>query len=314
MKLYAIDIGGSYVKRALVELNAGQVNIIKSFDAIKLTSNRFEDLLMSVTSSTGDALRHESQIGIVAISTTGSVDANGTVVRAGHFEDYANISWEKILLREFPQLAKVVTVNDGKASTWAEFMAQKSQPSVFAHFVVGTGIGGGIVVHGELLYGDNGYAGYLGHIKVATQSDVVCSCRHFGCVETFAAAPAIVRLYEAQCKPGREKMTTLADVTMAARGGDDRAVDAFRSAGKWLGIALSNVMNILNPAVITIGGGVVLAAFNAEDQDAKNVFIDAAVQEARTLALTRVAAETKICPAKYGNDGGLMGAALIAGG
>ena len=314
MIVYALDIGGSYLKHALIEVSGRRAEIARRFEPCRLGSYRFADLRRAVTSSAQSVLREEKRLDTIAISTTGSVDRNGTVIRAGHFEDYENISWDQILRQEFPKITRVVTANDGKASTWAEFVAQGGSLNAFSHFVVGTGIGGGIVVRGELVYGDGGYAGYLGHIKVTDKSEVVCSCSRFGCVETVASAPAIVRLFEAKAGYRASNMTrapmTLDQIAGAALEGDKIALEAFETAGGWLGVALSNVMNILNPATITIGGGVVLAAQHAVGQENGNIFIEAAIQKAKSLAHRRVAAETTIRAAQHGNDGGLIGAAL----
>lgn len=315
MIVYALDIGGSYLKHGLVEVAERRAEIAKRFEPVRLGSNRFADLRRAVTSLTQNVLRTETSLDTIAISTTGSVDRSGTVIRAGHFQDYENISWEQILRQEFPQIQRVETANDGKASTWAEFVSQAGRLNAFAHFVVGTGIGGGIVVRGELVYGDGGYAGYLGHIKVTEKPGVICSCSRSGCVETVASAPAIVRLFEANSGHQRRGMegddtTTLGQVASAAVAGDKRALEAFETAGGWLGVALSNVMNILNPATITIGGGVVLAAQEAVGQGNENIFIKAAIQRAKSLAHRRVSAETTVSAAQHGNDGGLIGAAL----
>ncbi|HKO52147.1 MAG TPA: ROK family protein [Polyangiaceae bacterium] len=93
--------------------------------------------------------------------------------------------------------------------------------------------------------------------------------------------------------------------------GDMIAAAAFRRAGEWLGIAISDLMNILNPAVITIGGGVVLAAATLGDAGS-NPFVEAAIAKAALLAHPGLMPVTRISSAVYGNDGGLVGAALMA--
>lgn len=312
MIVYALDIGGSSLKHALIRVSEKHADIIKRFESVIFRSNTFSDLLEVVKTSVGMILKNENSLNTVAVSTTGAVGKDGIVINAGHFKNYTNISWELILKQEFKQITKVVTANDGKASAWAEYIGQGGGAAVFVHFVVGTGIGGGIVFNGELIFGDGGYAGYLGHIKVTDETQTVCSCKRYGCVETVASAPAIVRFFEA--KDGQKTSgtsMTLSDVVTSANAGNKIAVEAFKTAGTWLGIAMSTVMNILNPGVITIGGGVPLAAAGIDGQKDCDVFVTAAIERARELAHRRVAAATKICPAKYGNDGGMVGAALM---
>jgi glucokinase len=313
MKVYALDIGGSSLKHAMIDVDDKGAEIITRFTPVQLPSNLFADLRGAVLSAAGSALRKDSNISTIAISTTGNVDQQGVVRRAGHFEGYENVSWREILSSELSTISRVTTVNDGKASTWAEFSASNEQCTAFAHIVVGTGIGGGIVLNGALYYGGEGTAGSFGHIKVCAQTDIRCSCTRVGCVETVASAPAIVRTFKRGIKGQASEPTHLDEVTLLAKAGDQTAVKAFAEAGTWLGIALSDVMNIFNPQVVTIGGGVVLAAESIDDGQDKNVFVEAVVQSAGSLALKRVVASTIIRKATYGNDSGLIGAALLAG-
>jgi glucokinase len=306
--IYALDIGGSSMKHALVEPTAPRPRVIETFAPVKLHSNRFEELKSSVIASVRAVLAEHRNLATIGISTTGTVAHDGTVMRAGHFEDYANVSWDHILRVRFPQLTHVVTANDGKASAWAEFVASGSGESTFVHFVVGTGIGGGIVVFKQPIYGSTGHAGYVGHIKVTDDQTRVCSCTRRGCVETVAAAPAIVRAY---CGDTALASLRLEDVAAAARGGDAAAISAFERAGEWLGTAMGALINILNPGIVTIGGGVVVAADGIAGAG-KNIFIEAARAGAGSVAHPGALLNTTISAAQFGNDGGLLGAAMIA--
>ncbi|WP_433270037.1 ROK family protein [Actinosynnema sp. CS-041913] len=312
MRVYAFDIGGSSIKHALIQVANGNASITDRFPSIQLDTFTLRELVTRLTAalhghfeSTGEPL---STIGI---STTGSVDDSGRVLRAGHFQDYQNTSWSEILTDRFQQVEHVLTINDGRASTWAEYTLHRSGSAPFVHFVLGTGIGGGIVSDGALVPGADSAAGGFGHIKVSQTSDIPCSCKRFGCVETFAAAPAIVRSYVKKAGIDPESVQ-LAQVVAASRDGNTAAKAAFEEAGEWLGMAISNVMNMLNPSAITLGGGLALAASEAIEDTPDSGFLKAAVETARGLALPRIATKTVIKPAEYGNDGGLIGAALLA--
>jgi glucokinase len=310
MKVYALDIGGSSIKHALINTNGGTPGISKRLDSLQLASKDFADLRDMLITATRDVLRNDSEISTVAISTTGNVDQHGTVRRAGHFNGYENVSWNQILKHEFPKISNVVAVNDGKASTWAEFWAVRDECTTFAHVVVGTGIGGGLVIDGVLFYGDQGSAGSFGHMKVGTHMDVQCSCTRKGCLETVASAPAIVRGFNEATKSG--KASSLEEVIVLAQQGDAIALQSFIEAGRYLGVVLSDLMNVLNPQIITIGGGVVLAAQSINESRDENLFVSTAVESAKSLALVRVASATSIRVGRYGNDSGLIGAALLA--
>ncbi|MGD0309690.1 MAG: ROK family protein, partial [Acidobacteriota bacterium] len=100
-------------------------------------------------------------------------------------------------------------------------------------------------------------------------------------------------------------------IAEAASAGSAEALRAFEVAGSWLGVAISNVINVLNPRFITIGGGVVLASMTVGG-DEGGPYLRAAVRRARELAFEDVAQETRIVPSRYGNDSGMFGAALLA--
>jgi glucokinase len=308
MRCCALDIGGSSVKNAVCEVSSSDARVIMAYPPVQVISREFAALREIVARCVENALENDSTISVVTISTTGAVDRSGRVLSAGFFSGYEDVSWDEILQQRFPRLSRVLTVNDGRASTWAEYCGRARGCEVFTHFVVGTGVGGGIVCFDKILYGDDETAGALGHMKVSLESKIVCSCGRMGCVETLAAGPAIVRGYAAATA---RKVGTLDAVATAAVEGDPVAVRAFEEAGGWLGVALGNVINILNPRYITVGGGVIDASMRI-DVMSGGPYLNAAVRRATELAFEDIAADTRIEMAKYGNNGGLVGAALLA--
>lgn len=314
MRVLAVDVGGSSVKSAVALTDGTEVTFERPAISHPLPSRKFEDLRLLMQQITAEAFEHHERTpNAVAISTTGSVDSDGTVRNAGHFVGYRNISW-KNELRAFIGETPVTTVNDGKASAWAEYVRAGRGVSPFVHFVVGTGVGGGVVVGGELVYGEHGTAGAFGHVKISTSSDAsshhICSCKNVGCVETFAAAPAIEREWQKQSGRSSE---TFSDTVTAAMAGEISALATIRDAGRYLGYGIANVISVLNPRVVTLGGGVVVATQKVElDGDGSGLYVRAAAESARALVFKRVADGTRIQPASYGNDGGLVGGILIS--
>lgn len=309
MNVLALDIGGSSVKHALVRLTDVGPHIVEEAEPLELSAPTFDELQSRVFAAVEAHLTSGQSAQAVAISTTGSVDRQGTVINAGHFEGYRNISWGDLLADEFPQAGPVTVVNDGRAAVWAEYTAQGAGAPGFAHFVVGTGVGGGAVSGGRLLFGDHEGAGSLGHIKVTSGETVKCSCSRMGCVETVASGPAIAR-YAVGTAAG--ELPGVRELAQAAAKGQAGAVEAFELAGCWLGVAISNVMNMLDPSLITVGGGVLLASQSIDGGDDGGPYLRQAVARARELALRRIAEQTEIRPGKFGNDGGLLGAAALA--
>lgn len=156
--------------------------------------------------------------------------------------------------------------NDANAAAWGEFRfgsAKGARNLVLLN--IGTGVGSGVIVNGELLRGHSSTAGELGH-TVVDPDGPVCPCGLRGCVEVFVAGPAIVRLAEAALEADPESSIaafagdgapiTAEHVGRAAREYDETARSVLRTAGTMLGIALSNVANLFDPEVIVLAGGV----------------------------------------------------------
>jgi glucokinase len=311
MIVHALDIGGSSVKRALVDTERPSSPIVERFAPIVLESREFSWLRGEVVRSVRETAGAHPEVATVAVSTTGLVDASGTVVQSGHFRGYAGATWAKILPAECPGLEIVTTTTDGWASAWAEYAASPMKAEVHTHFVIGTGIGGATVVEGRLLPVEDGEAGRPGHIKVTRRDTATCSCGETGCIETVAAAPAIVRGFAEREGHGAEALD-FRDVVGAARAGRATALGAIRTAGAWLGVAVGRVIDVLNPRVITVGGGVVAAVEGLGSGSKGNPYVDAAVTSARAHANERAFAAAEIRRARHPIDGGLIGAALLA--
>lgn len=176
---------------------------------------------------------------------------------------------------------------------------------------LGTGIGGAIVVGGRLIRGVNGGAGEFGHTIVDPQG-IRCDCGNIGCLETVVSGRALGRAAERAAREapdsglglaaemGREITGMLA--TDLAHDGDPVARSVVRAMGEQLGFGIVNVVNALNPAVVVVGGGVVAAG---------DLLLDPARAVVRRHALVP-AGEVSIVPARFGEESGMLGAALLA--
>ncbi len=311
-QIYAIDIGGSSIKHSMVKIEQDFALIDTRFDNIYLPDNDFVTLKIAVVNAIKNYVSQNKSLKYIAISTAGAVDKNGTVLGCGHFNGYENIDWAEILNEAYPgKLGGIVVVNDGKASAWAEFQKYGKSTVSFAHYVVGTGVGGALIFANEILYGDDDTAGALGHMKVASNGSVKCSCGNYGCLETLASGPAIVRNFS-QLNNNNNSMQKLAqfdEVFSAAKNGNPLAIEAFYLAGEWLGFAVSNIVNIFNPKNITIGGGVIEASCQLGGNGGP--YFEGIMSKARSLAFDDIMELTNVRVAGSGNDGGMLGVALI---
>lgn len=306
-----LDIGGTSIKYGFFDPDAFTVEnpIAKRFEPEPVRGSDFPAVEAAVSTAIEKASK-TGQVHQIGISTTGSVWPNGVVKSAGHFSGYENIDWSKILKAKFPQIQNVAVENDGKASAWAEFSHFGSSTDSHVHFVLGTGVGSSTVVNGELMHGDSGEAGFLGHTVVTRGETIVCSCDRQGCVETIASGPGLVH------ELGKKSGETIRDFDqfkerLAAQ--DQYALEALDFACHSLGNISATLVNSLNPKNITFGGGVLLGICEATSSFGKpNYFLEKVQEEIARVAFSRSAQSTNLHYGVFNNDGGLVGAALLA--
>jgi glucokinase len=203
----------------------------------------------------------------------------------------------------------VILENDANAAAIGEhWIGSSSEFSSSIFVTLGTGVGGGIIIHGKPLRGPDGTAGEIGHICVEPLGPP-CGCGSNGCLEQFSSASAVVRManelrpeYPDSKLAGDEDFDAL-NVFQLGIAGDRLCVEVFRRAGVYLGIALAGLINVLNPEVIVIGGG----AAGGWD-----LFIGAAREEIRKRAFREPAERARIVRASLGSDAGIVGAAYLA--
>lgn len=204
---------------------------------------------------------------------------------------------------------QVVLENDANAAAIGENWIGSSRGAADSIcLTLGTGVGGGIILNGRPHRGPDGTAGEIGHICVEPLGPP-CGCGSNGCLEQFASATAVVRMAgelrddfpdsNLRSGPG---ITSL-DIFEAGMQGDELCREVFRRAGTYLGIAIAGILNVLNPAVVVLGGGMA---------GAWNLFISSLHEEIRKRAFHEPAERARIVRAKLGSDAGLFGAARLA--
>jgi glucokinase len=211
------------------------------------------------------------------------------------FEDYPlRAAWGEALG------AEVFVHNDANLAALGESRygaGRGFDPLVY--LTVSTGVGGGVVVGGEVLEGVSGLAGELGHVTIDSDGPA-CNFGHRGCLEALASGTAIGR--EA-AERGLSPPHTAAGVAALARAGDAVAAEVFSCAGHYLGLAVGSFVNIFDPGRVVIGGGVA----NAWD------LLAGAVQAGMAeIVMARSARRLEVVRSATGDDAGLLGAALYA--
>jgi glucokinase len=212
-----------------------------------------------------------------------------------------------------PRIGVPLTLeNDANAAAWGEFRFGVGREADHLVFVtLGTGVGGGVITHGVLLRGAQGAGGELGHVTIHATGPR-CACGNRGCLEALASGTAIARRARevASEHPGSalgrlavERRVLGEDVTRLAREGDEIALSVLEEAGRWLGIGLAGFVNIFNPEVVAVGGGVM---------EAGELILVRAREEVslRARPPSRDLAEVK--EATLGPVSGVLGAAALA--
>ena len=259
------------------------------------------------------SLRKGLRPAAVGISFGGPVDPTRGVVRTCHHLP----GWEGVPLPDWAEgefAAPALMDNDANAAALGEHRFGAGQGCDYLlHVNVGTGIGGGIVLHGQVYQGATGMAGEIGH-TVVQPGGPLCTCGRHGCLEALASGPAIAR--DARESLAREpeqgrKLLSLAGgnpdhiiaqtVSEAAAQGDELAQEVLDHAAKMLGLGIANAINLINPQRVTLGGGVVRIG---------PAWVEKVRAAARADAMPECPAE--IVVAALGDDSPLWGAIALA--
>lgn len=306
MKTIGIDIGGTKIAAGVVEGGTVVAQTRRATDA--LDPGAIEAAVVDAVSE----LRADHDIVGVGVAAAGFVspERDGMVFAP-------NIAWRDYPLRE--RLAQgidlpIVIENDANAAGWAEFRfgAGRDARSMVC-LTMGTGLGGAIIIDGQLLRGTFGAAAELGHIRVVPDGHY-CGCGHAGCWEMYASGRALTRaarmaLITDEDRAGELRARAEADggklrgphVTAAAAAGDQLARELVTDLGRWLGAGIADLAAILDPEMVVIGGGVA---------DTGDLVLEGARAEYRAqLSARGYRPELRIELARMGNDAGIVGAA-----
>jgi glucokinase len=189
---------------------------------------------------------------------------------------------------------------------------------------LGTGVGNGIILEGKLWHGSTGMGGEAGHMTIEPDGPV-CGCGNTGCLEVFVAAPAFVnraeRMIASGNAPGLARLKsngpalTALDLAEAARQGDPDAAEIYRQTGRFLGIGLAGLINILNLPLYVVGGGVAkswdLLSPSLFDELERRSYVYALTAPGRPSSARMPGGGTRVLPAKLGPEAGLLGACIL---
>lgn len=303
--VFAADLGGTHLRAAIIDTE-GQIHSRVKYKTPTTTSEAIVQALVGAARECG--LNSGHLYGAVSVAVPGSVNVEeGSVVKAPNLPCLDGFQLTSALTREFNLPA--ILENDANAAAVGEMWrgAARGRCTIVC-LTLGTGVGGGIILDGKLWRGVNGSAAEIGHMGIDPFGGVRCSCGSQGCLEVYASATAIVRMArEARSRFPESILQNVdelmsEDVYRAGTQGDDLAREVFRRMGVCLGIGLANLINLLNPEMIVIGGGVA----NGWDLFAPDMH-----EQVSERAFPIPAAQVKIVRAECGDDAGLLGAARL---
>jgi glucokinase len=314
-----IDIGGSSVKLGVV--TAG--GVVKSQRTAALVTDRGRDAgLDSIFGEIEQCLRdagvQASDIRGVGVAAPGTMDlAAGVILHPFNLPGWENLPLRKIVSERLG--APVVLVNDANAAAYGEFWvgAGREYRSLML-WTLGTGIGGGIVLDGELLVGAHGHAGECGHMVIQHTGGPRSDHGIHGSVELYSGARALLlRCREALAagRPSRlnrlpaETPLTAAQIADAAEHGDELALELILETARYLAVGTVNVMHIVNPEIVLFGGAM---TFGQSQSPVGRLFLEEIRTRVKSMAFPVPAALTRIEYASLGNHAGFIGAAGCA--
>ena len=220
------------------------------------------------------------------------------------------------LFTELPAATGIPVIfdNDANAGVYGEWCCGAAQGyDDIIYITLGTGIGAGLILGGKLHRGSVGYAGEFGHFKIEIEG-LECGCGSHGCLETLTSGPNIVRRVRellfsdpafsvSQMARESEGIITCESLVQAAVKDDELAKSVLRETAVFLGMAIANVINLLNVEIVVLGGGVMAAG---------DILLEPLREETRKRTLQPAFDTCQIVSAQLGKDGGIIGAAMLA--
>ncbi len=307
-----IDLSSRHIRAGIVDATGKMSHFrreLHHFSRSSIDSRALADRLLTIAKQT--ITEQDTPITAIGVGFPGLVNhATQQIVRLPNTPSLAAID----LHREFTETfgVPVLFENNTNAATIAELKFGVGQGvSDFLYVRIGNGVGAGLVLDGKLRRGKSGYAGEIGHMNVDPEG-LECSCGSRGCLETMCSAPNIVRRTCTRLERDKtsvlsefekhDKDFTYDDIIEAARGGDELALLMMQRTGHFIGMAVADMINMLNLSLVVIAG----------NSAARPLLIPAIADEAQRRSFAEAYSDCAIVAGQLGSEAGVLGAAVLA--
>ena len=305
---FGIDVGGTTVKMGLFTTEG---ELLDKWEIPTRKEDGGAYILNDVAASV-EAKLAEKNIAKEDVAGAG-IGVPGPTLDTGYVSICVNLGWkDKNPANELSELLSIPVKagNDANVAALGEMWKGGGEGYLdVVRLTLGTGVGGCIIINGEIAPSHRGVGGELGHITVNPDEEATCNCGNHGCLEQYASATGVVRIANKLLAASKEESSlrtletvTAKDVFDAAKAGDHLAVEAVEVLGKYLGLVVANVALTVDPDVFVIGGGV---------SKAGQVLIDVITKYYHKFAKIIGDNKAKVVLAKLGNDAGIYGAARM---
>jgi glucokinase len=314
LPVLAVDLGGTKIAAALISPDN---RVLARAHSPTLVAEGLQAVIGRIF-ATVDRLLSQANVdpaGLdsIAVAAAGAIDASkGLVTSSPNLPGWLDVPLRDMVKERYR--VDSCLLNDASAAALAEHCLGAGRGVAnLVYITVSTGIGGGIIVNNELYSGTSGCAGEIGHMTIDANGPE-CSCGNIGCLEVFASGKAVAAEAKRRIRQGESSRLTdivsadLEDITaekvaLAAQGGDQLALEVISRAASYLGVGLVNLVNIFNPEVIIVGGGL---------SKMGELLLKPARQVVRQRAFPLCTSAVRIVTAELGDDAGVLGAAIYA--
>lgn len=312
MKKYiiGIDIGGTKIAAGITDKKGTlKSSVVIPTLAEKGLKSSVHQVFSSIERVIKESGIKEKDILGIGICAPGPLDPiRGIVFNPPNLKGWKNVPLADMVKKAFRKPAKLE--NDANAAGIAEVLwgAAKGYKHVL-YVTISTGIGTAIIIDGKIYHGKNGMAGEGGHVTINYDSGQdKCNCGNIGCIETLASGPSTVRRFLKENVPGKhflkkpKSAITMIDIDNAAKAGDRAAKKIILEQSRLIGVWLGNMISLLDPEIIVIGGGV---------SNIGEMFFKEIRETIPKYTINKQAKNTKVVRAKLKSNVGILGAASI---